>query len=100
VETLLDVIEVAPGSCCALLLPDSGARISYDSLRAQMTEMAAALQKAGVGPGDRVAVALPGAAKIVIFFGRIHRRHCRAPEIRRIHTKSSSITWKTRRRAS
>jgi len=50
------------------LLPDSGARISYDSLRTQVMEMAAALQKAGVGPGDRVAIALPnGAATIVSF---------------------------------
>ena len=68
VDTLLDVIETAPGSAAALLLPDSGARISYDSLRAQVMDMAAALAAEGIGSGDRVAMALPnGSATIVSF---------------------------------
>jgi acyl-CoA synthetase (AMP-forming)/AMP-acid ligase II len=68
VNTLLDVIEVAPGGATALILPESGARVTYDSLREQVTAMAGALAGAGVGPGDRVAIALPnGAANVVSF---------------------------------
>src|SRR5881227_3712392 len=68
VNTLLDVIKVAPGGATALILPESGARISYDSLRKQVMTMAGALQSAGIGPGDRVAIALPnGLATIVSF---------------------------------
>src|SRR5579871_4035840 len=68
VNTLLDVIEVAPGGATALILPESGTRVSYDSLREQVMAMAGALQGAGIGPGDRVAIALPnGLATIVSF---------------------------------
>jgi len=48
VNTLLDVIEVAPGGATALILPESGARVSYDSLREQVMTMAGALAGAGI----------------------------------------------------
>src|SRR5579862_6840625 len=68
VNTLLDVIEAAPGQGTALVVPESGARISYDSLREQVMTMAGVLQTAGIGRGDRVAIALPnGPATIVSF---------------------------------
>ena len=68
VDTLLDVIEAAPGQGTALVVPESGARISYDSLREQVMTMAGTLQAAGIGRGDRVAIALPnGPATIVSF---------------------------------
>src|SRR5262245_27759381 len=68
VNTLLDVIEVAPGGATALILPESGTRVTYDSLREQVMTMAGALAAAGIGPGDRVAIALPnGLATIVSF---------------------------------
>src|SRR6185295_4203887 len=66
--TLLDVLCAAPGGRSALVVPESGATISYDSLRAQVFDVAAALAAAGVTPDDRVAVALPnGPATIVSF---------------------------------
>jgi len=66
--TLLDVLCAAPGDRTALVVPESGAAVSYDSLRAQVFDVAAALAAAGVAPADRVALALPnGPATIVSF---------------------------------
>jgi acyl-CoA synthetase (AMP-forming)/AMP-acid ligase II len=66
--TLLDVLCAAPGGRTALIAPETGASISYDALRSQVFDLAAALRGAGVGPADRVAIALPnGAATIVSF---------------------------------
>jgi acyl-CoA synthetase (AMP-forming)/AMP-acid ligase II len=66
--TLLDVLGAAPGGRTALVVPESGAAISYDSLRAQVFDVAAAFAAAGVTSDDRVAVALPnGPATIVSF---------------------------------
>lgn len=66
--TLLDVLCSAPGGRTALVVPESGAAVSYDSLRAQVFDVAAALAAAGVSPADRVALALPnGPATIVSF---------------------------------
>jgi acyl-CoA synthetase (AMP-forming)/AMP-acid ligase II len=67
-DTLLDVIEVAPGAATALILPDSDARVSYDSLRRQVTDVAGALAAAGIGPGDRVAMALPNGLATIVGF--------------------------------
>lgn len=43
----------------AVALVDAGHRLSYAEVRQQVLSLAAALQNAGVQPGDRVAVALP-----------------------------------------
>src|SRR5215467_8620350 len=67
-NTLLDVIEIAPGDSTALILPESGGRVSYDSLRRQVMEMAGKLAAAGIGPGDRVAMALPNSLATVVGF--------------------------------
>jgi acyl-CoA synthetase (AMP-forming)/AMP-acid ligase II len=67
-DTLLDVIEIAPGDSTALILPESGGRVSYDSLRRQVMEMAGTLAAAGIGPGDRVAMALPNSLATVVGF--------------------------------
>jgi acyl-CoA synthetase (AMP-forming)/AMP-acid ligase II len=68
VNTLLDVIEAAPGEATALVLPESGARFTYDSLREQVLTMAGSLAAAGIGPGDRVAMALPNGLATIVGF--------------------------------
>src|SRR5581483_9813472 len=67
-NTLLEVLEAAPSDRTALILPESGARISYGSLRKQVMAMAAALRASGVQPGERVAIALPNGAAAVVSF--------------------------------
>ncbi len=66
--TLLDVLCAAPGGRTALVVPESGAAVSYDSLRAQVFDVAAALAAAGVGPADRVAIALPNGVPAIVSF--------------------------------
>jgi acyl-CoA synthetase (AMP-forming)/AMP-acid ligase II len=68
--TLVEAIEAAPGDRIAIVSPETGAAISYASLRRQVAEVAASLRAGGVGPQDRVALALPnGPATIVTFLG-------------------------------
>lgn len=58
VQTLLDVLHFAD-SHTAIVVPELGIRITYDSLRQQVLEMANALASAGIRRGDAVAIALP-----------------------------------------
>src|SRR6185312_14769081 len=67
-HTLLELIQVAPAGSTALLLTDSGIRVTYDSLRKQVTAMADALASIGIGPGDRVATVLPNGLPAVVSF--------------------------------
>ena len=67
-RTLLDILETAPGANTAIVLPDSGERVSYDSLRAQVMGMAGALRAAGIQAGDRVAIALPNGLPAIVSF--------------------------------
>jgi acyl-CoA synthetase (AMP-forming)/AMP-acid ligase II len=66
--TLLDVLSAAPGGNTAIILPDSGERVSYDSLRDQIMHMAGALRAAGIQRGDRVAIALPNGLPTIVSF--------------------------------
>ena len=63
-NTLLELIQIAPGGRTAVILPEAGIRVTYDSLREQVTAMADALASVGVGRGDRVATVLPNGLKI------------------------------------
>jgi acyl-CoA synthetase (AMP-forming)/AMP-acid ligase II len=67
-NTLLDLIQNAPGNKTAIILPESGFRVSYDDLRLQVAEAADILASAGIGPGDRVAMALPNCLDTVVCF--------------------------------
>src|SRR5580692_11409057 len=58
VDTLLDVLHFAD-SHTAIIVPELGIRITYDSLRQQVLTMANALASAGIRRGDAVAIALP-----------------------------------------
>src|SRR6266853_2095036 len=67
-NTLLELIHVAPAGNTAFLLTDSGIRVSYNSLRQQVTAMADALASLGIGRGDRVATVLPNGLPAVVSF--------------------------------
>ncbi len=67
-STLLDVLNASPGGEVALIIPETGARITYDSLRRQVGAAADALAGAGIRRGDRVALALPNGPEAVVSF--------------------------------
>ncbi len=67
-NTLLELIQVAPAGNIAFLLPEAGIRVSYDSLRKQVSAMADDLASMGIGRGDRVATVLPNGLPAVVSF--------------------------------
>ena len=67
-STLLELIQVAPAEATAVILPDTGIRVSYRQLRDQVAEMADALASLGVRRGDRVATSLPNGLPTVVSF--------------------------------
>ena len=66
-DTLLDVLQFAT-SHAAIGVPDLGITVTYDSLRQQVLAMADALASAGIGRGDRVALALPNGLPAIVGF--------------------------------
>lgn len=67
-NTLLELIQVAPGDRTAIILPEAGIRVSYQSLRDQVKAMADALAALGIGRGDRVATVLPNGLPAIVSF--------------------------------
>src|SRR5271154_75617 len=67
VQTLLDVLHFAD-SHTAVIVPELGIRVSYDSLRQQVWAMANALASAGVQRTDAVAIALPNGLPAIVSF--------------------------------
>jgi acyl-CoA synthetase (AMP-forming)/AMP-acid ligase II len=67
VHTLLDVLHFAD-SHTAVIVPELGVSVTYDALRRQVLAMADALAAAGVGRGDRVAMALPNGLPAIVSF--------------------------------
>ncbi|HZZ16484.1 MAG TPA: acyl--CoA ligase [Candidatus Sulfotelmatobacter sp.] len=67
VQTLLDVLHFAD-SDTAVVVPELGIRITYDSLRQQVLEMANALASAGIRKGDAIAIALPNGLPAIVSF--------------------------------
>ncbi|HET9218429.1 MAG TPA: acyl--CoA ligase [Terriglobia bacterium] len=67
-NNLLDLIQQAPGTATAVILPDTGTKVSYDSLRAQVASVADAFASAGIVPGDRVAMSLPNGLDTIVCF--------------------------------
>jgi acyl-CoA synthetase (AMP-forming)/AMP-acid ligase II len=66
-DTLLDVLHFAD-SKTAIVVPELGIEISYDSLRQQVLEMANALASMGISRGDAVAIALPNGLPAIVSF--------------------------------
>ncbi len=67
VDTLLDVLHFAD-SHTAIVVPEFGIRVTYDSLRQQVFTMANALASAGIRRGDAVAIALPNGLPAIVSF--------------------------------
>jgi acyl-CoA synthetase (AMP-forming)/AMP-acid ligase II len=67
VDTLLDVLQFAD-SHTAIIVPEFGIRVTYDSLRQQVWAMANALASIGVRRGDTVAIALPNGLPAIVSF--------------------------------
>src|ERR1700720_2354147 len=67
VDTLLDVLHFAD-SHTAIIVPELGIRVTYDSLRRQVLAMADALAAAGIRRGDAVAIALPNGLPAIVSF--------------------------------
>jgi acyl-CoA synthetase (AMP-forming)/AMP-acid ligase II len=65
---LLDVLDAADGRRTAVILPETGATVTYDDLRRRVRGMAGALHGAGVCRGDRVAMALPNGLDAIVAF--------------------------------
>ncbi len=68
VETLLDVLQFADSSHTAVIVPELGIRVSYESLRQQVLSMANALASVGIRRGDAVAIALPNGLPAIVCF--------------------------------
>jgi acyl-CoA synthetase (AMP-forming)/AMP-acid ligase II len=67
VDTLLDVLHFAD-SHTAIIVPELGIRVTYDSLRQQVLAMANALASVGIRRGDSVAIALPNGLPSIVSF--------------------------------
>ncbi|SPE44013.1 AMP-dependent synthetase and ligase [Candidatus Sulfotelmatobacter sp. SbA7] len=67
VHTLLDVLHFAD-SHTAVIAPEHGISVTYDSLRQQVLAMADALASAGIRRGDRVAMVLPNGLPAIVSF--------------------------------
>lgn len=66
--TLLDLLNAAPGGKVALIVPETGASITYESLRGQVLAAAEAFTGAGIEPGQRIAIALPNGPAVIVSF--------------------------------
>ena len=67
-QTLLDLLQPIPGSQTAIVLPDEGITVTYESLRSQVEAVANSLAAAGIKRGDRVAMALPNGLTGIVCF--------------------------------
>ncbi len=71
VDTLLDVLHFADrakAAHTAVVIPEIGINVSYDSLRDQVFGLAGALASVGIGRGDAVGIALPNGLPAIVTF--------------------------------
>lgn len=64
--TLVELLQSAPPEPAALIIPETGARLTYRDLADGVGRVASQLASAGVKPGDRVAMALPNGPAAII----------------------------------
>ncbi len=67
-NSLLELLHSAPGERTAVILPEAGIRVSYQSLRDQVMTMADTLAGLGIRRGDRVATVLPSGLPAIVTF--------------------------------
>ena len=68
ISTLADLFNNTPGDRTAVILPETGIRVTYDSLRDQVMAMASGLRALGIERGDRVATVLPNGLPAIVSF--------------------------------
>ena len=66
--TLSDLLSVGIPTHPALVVPEGGPVVTYESLQAQVARLATRLEELGIGRGDRVAMALPNGIEIITAF--------------------------------
>lgn len=66
--TLLDLLHAAPGDRIALIIPETGVRITYQSLCEQVQLAAQVFTRAGIAPGERIAIALANGPAVIVSF--------------------------------
>jgi acyl-CoA synthetase (AMP-forming)/AMP-acid ligase II len=67
-NTLLELIQVPPADRTAILIPESGVRVSYKVLCNQVRAMADDLASIGIRRGDRVATVLPNGLPTIVSY--------------------------------
>jgi len=67
-NTLLDVIQSVPADRTAIIMPESGIRVSYQQLRDQVTAMSDDLAALGIQRADRIATSLPNGLPAIVSF--------------------------------
>jgi acyl-CoA synthetase (AMP-forming)/AMP-acid ligase II len=65
---LPSLLQAAPSGSIAVIIPETGTAVSYDSLRRQVTTMAENLAAMGIRRGDRVANVLPNGLPTIVAF--------------------------------
>jgi acyl-CoA synthetase (AMP-forming)/AMP-acid ligase II len=65
---LPSLLNAAPGNSTAVMLPETGTAITYESLRRQINGMAEDLAGMGIRRGDRVANVLPNGLPTIVAF--------------------------------
>lgn len=67
-DTLVDLLHAAPAQNTAIILPESGIKITYAQLREQVMTMADTLAALGISRGDRVATVLTNGLPAIVSF--------------------------------
>ena len=65
---LPSLLNAAPGNATAVIIPETGTAVTYESLRRQIKSMAHALAGMGIQRGDRVANVLPNGLPTIVAF--------------------------------
>lgn len=65
---LPSLLNAAPGNATAVIIPETGTAVTYESLRRQVKTMAEALGGMGIQRGDRVANVLPNGLPTIVAF--------------------------------
>ncbi|HEY2495898.1 MAG TPA: acyl--CoA ligase [Candidatus Angelobacter sp.] len=65
---LPSLLNAAPGNSTAIIIPETGTAVTYDSIRRQVQTMAEALAGIGIKKGERVANVLPNGLPTIVAF--------------------------------